>query len=87
MYNVGGGLGRRGGDQITQATGPGTTRLVSIDDEYGQELDITVKYKLFKNFGVVAGYSHYFTGDFLQDTNNDLDRDVDWAYLMTSLKF
>ena len=83
-YSVAGGTNRVGGDnQINNQTGG----LRSIDDEYGQELDITVKYKLFKNFGVVAGYSHYFTGDFMEDTNNDLSRDTDWAYLMTSLKF
>jgi hypothetical protein len=86
-YSVGGTTVRSGGDQTTIRTGLGTTQLITIDDEYGQELDLTVKYKLFKNFGVVAGYSHYFTGDFMEDTNNGLTRDSDWAYLMTSLKF
>jgi hypothetical protein len=82
-YNVGGGTNRIGADRFVHVNG----RTGSIDDEYGQELDITVKYKLFKNFGVVAGYSHYFAGDFMEDTNNGTDRDSDWAYLMTSLKF
>jgi hypothetical protein len=86
-YSVGGGTTRSGGDQTTIRVGAGGSQLVTIDDEYGQELDLTVKYKLFKNFGVVAGYSHYFTGDFMEDTNNGLTRDMDWAYLMTSLKF
>jgi hypothetical protein len=82
-YSVAGGTNRIGGDNFISSTG----RTGSIDDEYGQELDITVKYKLFKNFGVVGGYSHYFAGDFMEDTNNGTDRDSDWAYLMTSLKF
>ena len=86
-YGVGGTTTRNGGDQTTIQTGAGTTQLITIDDEYGQELDLTVKYKLFKNFGVVAGYSHYFSGDFMEDTNNGLDRDADWMYLMTSMKF
>ena len=80
--SVAGGVNRQGGDIYQNRKGTG-----NIDDEYGQELDITLKYKLFKNFGVVAGYSHYFAGDFMEDTNNGSDRDSDWAYLMTSLKF
>ncbi|ODS30979.1 MAG: hypothetical protein SCARUB_03902 [Candidatus Scalindua rubra] len=66
----------------------------STDDDYGQELDITAKYKLFKNFGVVAGYSHYFVDDFIEDFANggiggtlNRDSDTDWAYLMTTMKF
>jgi hypothetical protein len=86
-YGVGGTTTRTGGDQTTIRVGAGGSQLITIDDEYGQELDLTVKYKLFKNFGVVAGYSHYFSGDFMEDTNNGLTRDADWAYLMTSLKF
>ncbi len=82
-YSVAGGTNRIGADNFISSTG----RTGSIDEEYGQELDITVKYKLFKNFGVVGGYTHYFTGDFMEDTNNGTDRDSDWVYLMTSLKF
>ena len=82
-YSVAGGVNRIGGDSFVHSNGA----TGSIDEEYGQELDITAKYKLFNNFGVVAGYSHYFTGDFMEDTNNDTGRDSDWVYLMTSLKF
>jgi hypothetical protein len=87
LYGVTGATTRNGGHTVVHRVGEGGTRTVNIDDEYGQELDLTVKYKLFKNFGVVAGYSHYFVGDFMEDTNNGLSRDLDWAYLMTSLKF
>jgi hypothetical protein len=65
----------------------------SFDDEYGEELDITVKYKLLKNFGVVAGYSHYFIDDAIEnivDRNTGSvgnDGDTDWFYLQTTLKF
>lgn len=58
-----------------------------VDDEYGQEIDITAKYKLFKNFEVVAGYSHYFVGDFFEDTNNGRDVGTVWFYLQTTMKF
>jgi hypothetical protein len=82
-YSVAGGTSRIGADRYVHVDG----QTGNVDDEYGQEIDITAKYKLFKNFGVVAGYTHYFTGDFMEDTNNGLSRDSDWAYLMTSLKF
>ncbi len=69
----------------------GATRGVggdSTDDDYGEELDITVKYKLLKNFGVVAGYSHYWVGDFIEDSVGKAnDSDTDWFYLQTTMKF
>ncbi|MFQ5965768.1 MAG: alginate export family protein [Candidatus Scalinduaceae bacterium] len=64
-----------------------------FDGDYGEEIDITVKYKLFKNFTVVGGYSHYFIDDAIENivarntgstTNDD---DTDWFYLMTIMKF
>jgi hypothetical protein len=53
----------------------------------GQEIDFTVKYKMFDNFSVVGGYSHFWADDFIEDTGNGVDRGVDWAYLMTTVKF
>ncbi len=89
-YNVGGGVTRVGGTGIG-TLGPGGglsgSSIRGVDPDYGQEIDLTVKYKLFKNFGVVGGYSHYFVDDFIEDTNNGLDRGTDWVYLQTTLKF
>ncbi len=79
----GGSIIRRGADTFLNAAGV----QEDVDDDLGQEIDITVKYNLFKNFGVVAGYSHFFADDFIEDTGGDLDRGSDWAYLMTTLKF
>ena len=87
-YTVGGAA--RGGNSGAEAKATNTNR----DDTYGQELDITVKYKLLKNFGVVAGYSHYFVDDFIEDSVNggvggtlNNDSDTDWFYLQTTMKF
>jgi hypothetical protein len=91
-YSVVGGTGYgggistiRGGADLFVDPNSGVTR--SVDDDLGQEIDITVKYNMFKNFGVVAGYSHFFADDFIEDTGADMDRGSDWAYLMTTLKF
>jgi hypothetical protein len=92
-YSVAGGTGagapgggseiRRGADTFLNAAGV----QEGVDDDLGQEIDVTVKYKLFKNFGVVAGYSHFFAGDFIEDTGAGIDRGVDWFYLQSTLKF
>jgi len=78
----GGGIIRRGADTITR-NGVAT----NVDDEIGQEIDVTLKYKLFENFGLVAGYSHFFAGDFIEDTGAGVDRGVDWFYFQTTMNF
>ena len=84
-YHVGGALvNRAGADQFVDSS-TGVTK--DVDDELGQEIDITLKYKMFENFGVVAGYSHFFAGDFIEDTSAGVDRGVDWFYLQTTVKF
>jgi len=82
-YNVGGGVAREGADQFTNTAG----NLEDVDDDLGQEIDVTLKYKMFENFGVVAGYSHFFADDFIEDTGGGVDRGVDWFYLQTTVKF
>jgi hypothetical protein len=86
FYSVAGTTARFGGDQATSVEG-GVSRTISVDDEYGQELDLVAKYKLFKNATVVGGYSHYFTGDFLEDTNNGHAPGMDWFWLQAAVKF
>jgi hypothetical protein len=70
-YNAGGGV-------IRPAT-PGA------DDFVGEELDLTVKYKLNQHVAFAAGYSHFFAGDFVDDSG--ADDDADWAFLQTVLSF
>jgi len=82
LYSVAGGVTRYGADQVTSHEG-----TVNVDDEYGQELDLVAKYKLFKNVGVVGGYSHYFTGDFMEDTNHGTQPGMDWFWLQAAVKF
>ncbi len=85
-WSVGGGTMRWGGSQALSREG-GVLRTINVDDEYGQELDLVAKYKLFKNVGVVGGYSHYFAGDFMEDTNNGVAPDTDWLWLQAAVKF
>jgi hypothetical protein len=83
-YHIGGtAANRAGADTFVDPTGA----QQDVDDELGQEIDVTLKYKMFENFGVVAGYSHFFAGDFIEDTGAGNDRGVDWFYLQTTVKF
>jgi hypothetical protein len=82
-YSVGGGVVRAGADRFINNSGTNE----DVDNDLGQEIDVTLKYKLFENFGVVAGYSHFFADDFIEDTGGGVDRGVDWFYLQTTVKF
>ncbi len=66
----------------------------------GTELDLTAKYKLYKNVGLQAGYSHFFNGDYIEDTNSGGsdaantglrrghgDSDSDWGYMQVTVGF
>ncbi len=86
MYSVVGGV---------SSTGNTSSATRTFDDEYGTELDLVFKYKLFKNFGVVGGYSRYWVGDYIEDARKASlrpsaggdDANADWFWLQTTLKF
>jgi len=87
-WHIGGAVANRAGaDNFVKIDNNGDETVSSVDDELGQELNVTLKYKMFDNFGVVAGYGHFFAGDFIEDTGSGNDRGVDWFYLQTTVKF
>ena len=88
-WHVGGAVANRAGADtvIDNFNNNGDSARGDVDDELGQEIDVTLKYKMFENFGVVAGYSHFFAGNFIEDTSGGVDRGVDWFYLQTTVKF
>ncbi len=65
----------------TRPTGGYDTR----DDELAQEVDLTVSYDLYKNVKILAGYSYFAAGDWIE--NNIGDTDTNWAYLQTTVTF
>ena len=87
-WHIGGGLVNRAGGLASGGTfTPAGGTAQRLDDDLGQEIDVTLKYKMFKNFGVVAGYSHFFADDYIEDTGGGVDRGIDWFYLQTTVKF
>jgi hypothetical protein len=86
MYSVVGGVADTGNTSSAQG---------GFDDDYGTELDLVFKYKLFKNFGVVGGYSRYWVGDFIEDgrkagirpSAGGDDTNADWFWIQTTVKF
>ena len=61
-------------------------RAADADDEIGQEIDVTFKYKFFDRLNVTLGYSHFFADDMIDDVRGH-DDDADWFYFMSSIKF
>lgn len=56
------------------------------DDDLGQEVDLTVSYQLYKNVGILGGYSWFGAGDWI-DNNMNSDTDTNWVYLQTTVTF
>jgi hypothetical protein len=51
----------------------------------GAELDLLVRYQFDVHTALLAGYSHFFTGDFLQESGRG--RDIDFAYWILQYTF
>jgi hypothetical protein len=72
LYNAGGAPLRR------DATG-------SSGSYVGSEIDLIFKLKIDRHSSVVAGYSHFFTGTFIEGTGPD--DDVDFTYVQYQFTF
>ena len=51
----------------------------------GQEVDLVVTWNVNKNVQIQGGYSHFFAGNYLADT--DSSDGADFAYLQTGFTF
>jgi gamma-glutamyltranspeptidase/glutathione hydrolase len=71
LYHAGGGVLRAG--------------AAGADDYVGSEIDLTVNYRFNRHLDLLVGYSHFFAGDFLEETGSSAD--VDFAYVQTRLLF
>ena len=67
------------GSGVVRATGTSGSRDV------GAEIDFTVKYIFNRHFVGAVGYSHFFPGEFIEETG--LARDIDFYYLMSTFTF
>ena len=59
------------------------------DTFVGTELDLTVGYNPWKWLRILAGYSHFFAGDYLTDTQTPTagDDDADFGYIQATVVF
>lgn len=71
LYNAGGGVVRAGGG--------------SNDKGVGSEIDLLVKYALDRHTVIIAGYSHFFAGDFIGQTGTS--DDIDFFYTGVQFTF
>jgi len=68
---------------------PLDTAARNADKFVGTELDLTVGYTPLKGLKFLAGYSHFFAGDYLTATRTAVagDDDADFAYVQATLSF
>lgn len=62
-----------------------STYKVSIFVNFREGKRFDEKYQATKLMGIWAGYSHFFAGDFLNQTG--ADDDADFAYAQTTFNF
>lgn len=72
LYNAGGALVRR------DPTGRSS-------HDVGQELDLTISWQIDVHSSILFGYSHFWNGDFINETG--LGDDADFIYLQYEIKF
>ncbi len=86
FYNVSGAA--RGGIATTPGTGYGINP--SYSNFVGNELDFIVGYAVTRYAQLEAGYGHFFTGDYIQQSLSAPafgSRDADYVYLQASINF
>ncbi len=71
LYNAGGAVIRAGG--------------LSDASSVGQEIDITGTYKFNRHASLMLGYSHFFAGEFIEESGTD--NDVDFLYFEFTYTF
>lgn len=66
-----------------------TSALAGIDDSVGQELDLHGKYKVNDAVALWFGYSHFFAGGYVDDTDmgTNGNEDADWVFLQMTVNF
>ncbi len=57
----------------------------SNDNEVGLEIDVTLKQQLGRYLEAALGYSHFFAGDFIDETGPD--EDIDFVYVSGQFTF
>ncbi|MDP7058702.1 MAG: hypothetical protein QF434_10020, partial [Nitrospinaceae bacterium] len=70
----------------------GSTALSgNSDNDFGQEIDLTVAHNYNANVKITAGYSHYWAtqtfGDVQARAKTTGSDDADWFYVNTKVKF
>jgi hypothetical protein len=68
-----------GGQGVIRAATPNASLTV------GQETDLLARWQASKHIDLLAGYSHFFAGPFIEDSGSS--DDADFFYFQTTLKF
>ena len=56
-----------------------------VDNTVGLEIDVHAKHQLNDSTALWIGYSHFFAGEYVDDTGEDPD--TDWLYFQMTVAF
>ncbi|MBW2630159.1 MAG: hypothetical protein JRC90_00060 [Deltaproteobacteria bacterium] len=68
-----------GEDQIAN---PYDSYIMSVDDDYGSEFDITANYKIYDNLDYMVGFGYFWAGDFYKGDPIEESSEVSNTYLL-----
>ena len=54
--------------------------------DVGQEVDVLARWQLNRNVELFTGWSHFVSGEFIENTNGSVD-DADWLFVQLTYKF
>ncbi len=75
-------------DSVYNAGGGALATTASSSDKYiGTEIDLTAIYNINENTTATLGYSHFFTGDFIDNAKPTANEDADFIFLQVQYKF
>lgn len=78
-------------DSVYLASGNPLTRPTASSDSFiGQEVDVALFWQVDRHLAFTASYCHFFAGDYVHSSsggNNNIARDVDFAYFIASFTF
>lgn len=77
--------GSNGNSIFRTSTQGKDVRTIGAGNFLGHEVDFTTNWKVNKHLSILAGYSHFFAGDYIRETGTHSD--ADFGYMQATLSF
>ncbi len=74
-------------DSLYNAGGRARMRNAGTSKEVGQEIDLILTYPIDRHTVAKFGYSHFFSGNYIDDSGNGNSSDIDFIYFILQYTF